>query len=187
MSGISPIRKSSELQQAILRRLALRLFGNEYAIFRQLKCWLGNSGSRNRGTVAMTEGPREKMLKRLRAYRDRKLFEAVGAALYEAADAVRAEASRSITAGSVSGKGHVPSIPGTPPNNDSSNLRLNIRVSQSRPDRSRVTSHASYSAVHEFGSSTHPARPFLRPARDKVKPEAERILEKRINRAVKVY
>ena len=136
---------------------------------------------------AMTDGPRDKMLKRLKAYRERKLFEAVGAALYEAADAFRAETSRSITAGSISGKNHVPSSPGEAPNNDSGTLRNNIEVSQTRPDKARVTSNASYSQALEFGTSKMSARPFMRPAREKVRPKALRLLKKRINRAIKVY
>ena len=135
----------------------------------------------------MTDGPREEMLKRLRAYRNRKLFEAAGAALFEAADAVRAEASRSITAGSVSGKNHVPSKPGEAPHNDTGTLRNNIEVSQTRLDKARVTSSASYSKVLEFGGSKVAARPFMRPARDKIRPKALRLLKQRINRALKVY
>ena len=135
----------------------------------------------------MTDGPREEMLKRLRAYRNRKLFEAAGAALFEAADAVRAEASRSITAGSVSGKNHVPSKPGEAPNNDTGDLRNKIEVSQTRLDKARVTSSAEHSKPLEFGSSKMAARPFMRPARDKIRPQALRLLKQRINRALKVY
>ena len=42
----------------------------------------------------------------------------VSAALFAAADDVRARSRRSITAGSVGGVNHVPSAPGEPPNND---------------------------------------------------------------------
>jgi len=44
----------------------------------------------------------------------------------------------------------------------------------------RVTSNAKYSAALEFGSSKMEARPFMRPARDKTRPEAVKL----INRAV---
>lgn len=133
----------------------------------------------------MTKGPRDTMLGRLSVFRSKAFVGAVASALYEAADMVSAEASRLITTGSVSGKNHQPSPPGTPPHNDTGHLKGNIKVSQPRPDVGRVTSHARYSAVHEFGSSTHPARPFLRPARDNVKGRAKRQLEAKLNKILR--
>ncbi len=131
----------------------------------------------------MARGPRDTVLSRLRFMASREFLDAAGRATFEAADTMRAEAERSITAGSVSGKQHLPSKPGTPPNNDSGVLRANIEVSQPQRLVARVTSHAPYSAVHEFGSSTHPARPFMRPARDKVMPKARRIFSEKIREA----
>ncbi|MBU1254304.1 MAG: HK97 gp10 family phage protein [Alphaproteobacteria bacterium] len=135
----------------------------------------------------MTDGPRETMLRRLRAYRAKQFQKAVTGALYEAADKVRAEASRSITAGSVSGKKHVPSAPGQPPSNDTGTLRSNIEISQPTRDSARVTSFAPYSGVHEFGSSRHPQRPFMRPARDKVAPLARTLLILKIRKAMRKF
>lgn len=87
-------------------------------------------------------------------------------ALVDAAEVVRADAQQSIISGSVSGAGHVPSAPNTPPNRDSGNLDLGIdvRVNPSGLTVS-VISTAPYSAALEFGYGAHLLpRPFLRPA-----------------------
>lgn len=85
--------------------------------------------------------------------------------LYAAGELVRKEAADSIIAGSVSGPGHVPSAPGTPPNRDTANLDKSIDV---RPDkggnRVLVAARAEYAAAQEFGTSKLPERPFMRPA-----------------------
>lgn len=85
--------------------------------------------------------------------------------LYAAGELVRKEAAESIIAGSVSGPGHVPSAPGTPPNRDTGNLDKSIDV---RPDPSKnkvlVVARAEYAAAQEFGTSKLPERPFMRPA-----------------------
>jgi HK97 gp10 family phage protein len=109
----------------------------------------------------------------------------VGAALFAAGEMIQVEAQRSITAGSVSGKGHVPSAPGEPPNNDSSVLADHIETTKPAALRVRVSSNAGYSAALEFGTGKMAARPFMRPARDKMKPEAQRLVQQALNRAVK--
>lgn len=128
---------------------------------------------------------RDNHRKRMGKFSGPAFVQAVGAAMYECADTVRAEAHRSISAGSVSGKGHVPSAPGEPPNRDTGNLQSNIEVTQPRPLIARVTSKAGYSTALEFGTSTLSARPFMRPARDKKKPEAEALLKRRLAKFTK--
>lgn len=108
----------------------------------------------------------------------------IGAALFTAGEAIQVEAQRSITAGAVSGKGHVPSSPGEPPNNNTGVLANNIETTQPAKLRVRVTSNAGYSAALEFGTGKMAARPFMRPARDKMKPEATRLVQEALNRAV---
>lgn len=135
----------------------------------------------------MADDPSSVIRRRFEALLDRRFQETVTGVLFEAADKVRAEAFRSISAGSVSGKNHQPSKPGTPPNRDSGNLQAQMQVTMPDPNVARVTSGAGYSAVHEFGSSTHPARPFLRPARDRVRPQAERILNQKLNALKRNY
>lgn len=113
---------------------------------------------RNRERVAA-------QLRRLPEAAARKL----NAALFAAGDIVAAEAALSITRGAVSGKHHVPSAPGSPPNNDTGVLASGIVVTNPRPLVVHVTSEAPYSVPLEFGSSKTAARPFLKPARDRTK------------------
>lgn len=109
----------------------------------------------------------------------------VSAALFAAGEMIQVEAQRSITAGAVSGRGHVSSAPGQPPNNDTGVLANNIETTQPAKLRVRVTSNAGYSAGLEFGTSKVAARPFMRPARDKKKAEVKALVEKALGRAVR--
>lgn len=106
-----------------------------------------------------------KRLNRLRA----DVVRVAGAVLYEGADSIRAEAFRSISAGSVSGKNHVPSAPGEPPNRDTGGLQANIEAVQTKPLEAQVRSEADYAAALEFGTIRMAARPYMRPARDKMR------------------
>lgn len=93
----------------------------------------------------------------------------VVAALYSAGQDIELDAERSITEGSVSGKGHVPSLPGQPPNADTRHLDTNIEttIEAQNPPTVHVTSHAEYSAALEYGTSKMAERPFMRPALEK--------------------
>jgi HK97 gp10 family phage protein len=86
-------------------------------------------------------------------------------ALYEAAEVIRDDAQQSIIAGSISGPGHVASLPGQPPNADTHELDLSIDV-VINPSQltASIVAKAPYSAALEFGTSTILPRPFLRPA-----------------------
>lgn len=88
----------------------------------------------------------------------------VGKALFAAGERIQVSAQISITEGSVSGKGHVPSAPGTPPNNDTGRLANNIETTQAEPLKVIVSSNAPYAAAQEFGNSKLPERPYMRPA-----------------------
>lgn len=99
-------------------------------------------------------------------------------ALYVAGQQIEIEAERLITEGSVSGKMHVPSLPGQPPNADTRELDSNIEtkiISNSTP-----TVHVEASAPHaihlELGTSRMEARPFMKPAVNAKKDEALRIV-----------
>lgn len=111
---------------------------------------------------------RDRILRKLRFMASREFDELAGAVIYEAADAVRAEAFQSISRGAVSGAGHVPSKPGQPPLRDTGNLQANLKVARTGLLSAEIRSEAEYAATLEFGSSTVAARPYLRPARDKV-------------------
>jgi len=109
----------------------------------------------------------DKHLKRLKNMRN--VSKQVVAALYDAGQDIELDAEHSITEGAVSGKGHVPSAPGEPPNRDTGHLDTNIEttVQAQSPPTVHVTSHAAYSAALEFGTSKMGERPFLRPATEK--------------------
>lgn len=109
----------------------------------------------------------------------------VDRALYAAGQAIEIEAEISITAGSVSGKGHVPSAPGQPPNADTRLLDTNINTVVVGPGRVNVESTAPYSAFLEFGTSRMEARPFMRPAAEKKRPEAVDLIRRAVERSAK--
>ena len=115
----------------------------------------------------------------------KRFVDSVGQTLYVAADMVRSEAFRSISRGSVSGKNHLPSAPGTPPNRDSGVLQANLIAERTGPLEAEVRSEAPYSAPLEFGSSKAPARPFMRPARDLVKDKVGRLVARNLSRDLK--
>lgn len=87
--------------------------------------------------------------------------------LFAAGEIVQVEAQLSISRGAVSGKNHVPSRPGEPPNYDTGVLANNIETVSKAPGVVEVSSNAPYSTALEFGRARVAARPFMRPARDK--------------------
>jgi HK97 gp10 family phage protein len=98
---------------------------------------------------------------------------------------IRAEAFRSISAGSVSGKKHKPSAQNTPPNRDTGVLQAHLRAELVSPLEAQVSSEAPYASALEFGTSRMEARPYMRPARDKKAPEIQRLFETEIDKLVK--
>lgn len=85
-------------------------------------------------------------------------------AVYAIADNVKVDAQISITNGSVSGKGHVPSAPGQPPNNDTGLLADGIVIQRVDDLTAEVVSTAPYGADLELGTSKMEERPYMRPA-----------------------
>lgn len=128
---------------------------------------------------------RQRHVTRLRKLSSGEINGIIEAGLYEAADTVRAEAHRSISAGSVSGKKHKPSKAGDPPHRDSGHLQGLIKVKRAGKLRYQVRSEAEYSRALEFGSSTIAARPFIRPARDAKRKAIRRIMEKKFAAFIK--
>lgn len=109
----------------------------------------------------------ERHTKRLKNMRN--VAKDVTAALYAAGQDIELDAERSITEGSISGKGHIPSLPGEPPNRDTGDLDRNIdtETKSQNPPTVHVVSHMPYSAALEFGTSKMDERPFMRPATEK--------------------
>ncbi|XAI96827.1 hypothetical protein [Synechococcus phage Ssp-JY40] len=124
----------------------------------------------------------DKHLRRMRALGGQEMVRAVSAAVYESADAIRAEAFRSISAGSVSGAGHVPSAPNTPPNRDTGELQSKLKTAPTGPISAEVRSEAEYAAALEFGTSRMAQRPYMRPARDKELEPSRQRLAKQLDR-----
>jgi HK97 gp10 family phage protein len=120
---------------------------------------------------------KDRILRKLRFLASREFEDLAGAVIEEAADAVRAEAFQSISRGSVSGAGHVPSKPGEPPNRNEGTLQAGLSAKRTGLLSAEVRAEAAHSAPLEFGTSKMAARPFMRPARDK---EAAGAIEKGI-------
>lgn len=112
----------------------------------------------------------------------RQMVEEVGRVLYWGAQQIQAEAQHLITEGSVSGKNHVPSLPGEPPNNDTGILKSNIEAVQTAPLRSEVSSNAPYAAELEFGTSKMAERPYMGPATRNKRAEIIEEVGKAVNR-----
>lgn len=123
--------------------------------------------------------------KRLKALASPAMTREIEKALFAGGQLIESEARLSISRGAVSGKGHVPSSPGEPPNYDTGVLSNNIETAKAGVLRVTVSSNAPYSSPLEFGTSKMAARPFLRPARDKQRPAVKRLVEEGLNRIVK--
>lgn len=102
------------------------------------------------------------------------------------AQKIRSDAHKSITAGSVSGKNHVPSAPGEPPNNDTGGLAKGL-IDETFPAelRAEVRAETEYSSALEYGTSKMEARPFMRPARDGNVEFGNRLFASQMSRFVK--
>lgn len=107
----------------------------------------------------------------------------VGEALFAAGKELEVEAQLSITRGAVSGKSHVPSRPGEPPNQDTGVLANNIETVQVEVTRVQVSSNAPYAAELEFGTSKMAERPYMRPAAAKTRQRVGELIALSIRRA----
>lgn len=128
---------------------------------------------------------RERVIRRLEGMAGQKAVEKVGQALFVAGDIIRAEAKHSITEGSISGKGHIPSKPGEAPNADTHHLDTNIETTQPAPLRVEVSSNAKYAVALEAGTSRMAARPYMGPASRRKKKEVIATVRRAISEAIK--
>lgn len=122
-------------------------------------------------------------LDRLKRLSGARMEREVGRALFAAGERIQVAAQISITAGAVSGKGHVASLPGEPPNNDTGVLAGNIETVQKSPLLVEVSSNAPYAAPLELGTSKMAARPYMGPAAQKERPEVQRLVMQAVKRA----
>lgn len=121
---------------------------------------------------------------RLKRLRSPAAIDLVGKALFVGGQRIQVAAQLSITQGSVSGKNHVPSRPGQPPNQDTGVLANNIETVRKAPLLVEVSSNAEYSEPLEFGTSKMAARPFMVPARNKTRGEVVQLVRRAVKKAV---
>lgn len=103
---------------------------------------------------------------RLRRMASPEVARLITQALYTGGQEIEIEAERLITSGSISGKGHIPSLPGEPPNADTRELDTSIEtkiISQTNPTV-HVEAFAPHALPLEVGTSKMAARPFMKPA-----------------------
>jgi HK97 gp10 family phage protein len=105
-------------------------------------------------------------------------------ALYVATDLITKEAALSITKGSISGKKHVPSRPGQPPNADTRQLDTSIVTIPHRETMScQSVAQAPHAIFMELGTSRIAPRPFMRPALANNTKEVNAIISAAVKRA----
>ncbi|TXC64978.1 HK97 gp10 family phage protein [Sphingosinicella ginsenosidimutans] len=109
----------------------------------------------------------------------------VGQALFAGGERIQVEAQVSITRGAVSGKNHVPSRPGEPPNADTHRLSDNIETLQPAPLRVEVSSNAPYAVALEYGTSKMAERPYMRPATQKKRGEVVDLVRRAVNAVIR--
>lgn len=126
----------------------------------------------------------DKHLRRLRRLSD-EAVDMAGKVVFVGSDMIRAEAFRSISAGSVSGKNHVPSAPGEPPNRDTGVLQDNLVNEKTGPVSAEVRSEGPYATELELGTSKMEARPYMRPARDATEPKIQRLFREEMGKLVR--
>ena len=123
-------------------------------------------------------------MRRLRALSS-EAVKVAGKVVFVGADMVRSEAFSGVSAGSVSGKNHVPSAPGSYPNRDTGGLQNGFKTEQTGPLTAEFRSETEYSAPLEFGTSKMQARPHVRPARDATAPKIQALFTSEIDKLVK--
>lgn len=130
---------------------------------------------------------KEKHLKRLARMRGPAMISGVTKALFAAAQDIQVEAQISISAGAVSGKNHVPSAPGTPPNNDTGVLAGAIEAASTGPLRAETSSNAPYAIAHELGSASQnlPERPYMRPAAARSRPKTAKLVQQAVDKVLR--
>lgn len=107
--------------------------------------------------------------------------------LYLAGQEIELEAERSITEGSISGKNHVPSAPGQPPNADTRDLDTKIEtvIVAQNPPRVNVEAYSDHAVPLEFGTSKMAERPFMRPAVAKKKARVSELVGRAVRTSIR--
>lgn len=128
---------------------------------------------------------RREVSARLNRLSGKEKVELVGQALFAGAELIKAEASRLVTEGAVSGKYHVPSKPGEPPNEDTGQLRSGFETERTAPLRAEFRSTAPHAVPLERGTSKMEERPHVGPAVKAKRAEIVAKVERAMSIAVK--
>lgn len=107
--------------------------------------------------------------------------------LYMAGQLIELDAERSITAGSISGAGHISSRPGEPPNRDTGLLdgSIDTEIRAQNPPTVAVSSKAPYAAHLEYGTSRMAPRPYMRPATERNRDDVTRMVGEAVSVVIK--
>lgn len=119
---------------------------------------------------------KQRHLMRLRRLRSARARKRIGAAIYTGAQEIATEAAVSITTGSIGGKGHIPSLPGEPPNADTGHLDSNIEAVRTGELTAEAESRAEYALALEKGTSKMAERPYMRPATAKKRSRVHKLV-----------
>lgn len=124
---------------------------------------------------------------RLRRMRGPAMVRKVTRALFAVAQDIAVDAATSITAGAVSGKGHVASKPGEPPNADTHVLSNSIEAISTGPLKAETSANAPHAAAQELGSESQnlAERPYMRPAAAKNRGPAARKVAAAVNEVIR--
>lgn len=128
---------------------------------------------------------RERVVARLEGAAGEKAIREVGQALFAGAEMIRAEAHTLISEGAISGKGHIPSKPGEPPNRDEGILQAHLEATQPAPLRAEASSNAGHAMPLEAGTSKMLPRPYMAPATRRRRKEIVAGVVAAVNRATK--
>ena len=108
---------------------------------------------------------------RLQRLAGERVLAEVGQALVVGAEMIAADAKFSIIDGAISGSGHVPSLPGQPPNADTHDLDESIHVGDlietDRAIQTAVIADSDHAAAMELGTSLVLPRPYMVPATER--------------------
>lgn len=82
--------------------------------------------------------------------------------LYLAGQELELAMEKGITAGSISGAGHIPGPPGGYPNADTRDLdsKIDTRIAGQTPPTVKVVAYSDHAVFQQFGTSRMAARPF---------------------------
>lgn len=121
-----------------------------------------------------------------------KLEKGISDGLMALALMAQGEAQKSILRGRKSGRiyrrgkrTHQASAPGEAPANDLGFLANNIKAELENKNTANLISNAPYSIHLEYGTRNMAARPFLRPAGDKIREKAQPIMDAYVKDALK--